>query len=264
MEFSSDFDLMQALKDFDSNATDLLEKQQGLICPSISLQENSLNSDLPPLNLSEEVCEFTSAKSSRDNQPSATEKELVSDQLHGSNYYKFYALNTTSDERPQHSIAAVHSKLEVAVSTDAVNTPVLNTPSETTSITKRRCESALVDAGDVTITAVNHIDRSEGNDSPTPPVKRGTRGQLAYDTQQVDARTARRLLVNRASAARSQRRRAARVREAEAAVVRSELENAALRAQLAAAVRFIEQLGHVLPSSQSTALALPSSPSRQR
>ena len=81
----------------------------------------------------------------------------------------------------------------------------------------------------------------------TPPVRRGKRGQLAYDTQQLDARKARRLLSNRASAARSQQRRAERAREAEAALARSRAENVKLQEQLAAALRIIEQLGYSAP-----------------
>ena len=93
--------------------------------------------------------------------------------------------------------------------------------------------------------------------STAPPVTRGTRGQLAYDTQQVDARTARRLLGNRASAARSRERRVERVREAEAALAQSEQEKAGLRAQLAVALGFIEQLGHAPPpAALDPALAL--------
>ena len=60
------------------------------------------------------------------------------------------------------------------------------------------------------------------------------RGQLAYDTQQLDPRKAARLLRNRASAARSLRRRAERAREAEAALARSRAENVTLQEQLAA------------------------------
>ena len=81
----------------------------------------------------------------------------------------------------------------------------------------------------------------------TPPVTRGARGQLAYDTQQLDAPRARRLQSNRASAARSQRRRAERAREAEAALARSRAENVKLQEQLAAALRIIEQLGFSAP-----------------
>ena len=104
-----------------------------------------------------------------------------------------------------------------------------------------------------------------------PPVRRGARGQLAYDTQQLDARKARRLLGNRASAARSQRRRAERAREAEAALARSRAENVTLQEQLAAALRIIEQLGYSAPFAalpamefdldSLPALELPPSPS---
>ena len=79
------------------------------------------------------------------------------------------------------------------------------------------------------------------------PVTRGARGHLAYDTQQLDARTARRMLGNRASAKLSQRRRLERVQKAEAALERCAAENAALRVRLAAALGFIEQLGHPAP-----------------
>ena len=80
-----------------------------------------------------------------------------------------------------------------------------------------------------------------------PPVTRGKRGQLSYDTQQLDPRKAARLLSNRASAAQSQQRRAERAREAEAALARSRAENVMLQEQLAAALRIIEQLGHSAP-----------------
>ena len=79
------------------------------------------------------------------------------------------------------------------------------------------------------------------------PVTRGARGQLAYDTQQLDARTAQRMLGNRASAKLSQRRRLERVQKVEAALERCAAENAALRVRLAAALGFIEQLGHPAP-----------------
>ena len=79
------------------------------------------------------------------------------------------------------------------------------------------------------------------------PVTRGARGQLAYDTQQLDARTAQRLLGNRASAKLSQRRRLERVQKVEAALERCAAENALLRVRLAAALGFIEQLGHPAP-----------------
>ena len=79
------------------------------------------------------------------------------------------------------------------------------------------------------------------------PVTRSARGQLAYDTQQLDARTARRLLGNRASAKLSQRRRLERVQKVEAALERCAAENAELRVRLAAALGFIEQLGHPAP-----------------
>ena len=79
------------------------------------------------------------------------------------------------------------------------------------------------------------------------PVTRGARGQLAYDTQQLDARTAQRLLGNRASAKLSQRRRLERVQKVEAALERCAAENAELRVRLAAALGFIEQLGHPAP-----------------
>ena len=99
-----------------------------------------------------------------------------------------------------------------------------------------------------------------------PLVRRGKRGQLAYDTQQLDARKARRLLSNRASAARSQRRRAERARDAEAALARSSAENMRLQEQLPAAL-IIEQPGYsaplaALPATESLpALELSPSPS---
>ena len=82
-----------------------------------------------------------------------------------------------------------------------------------------------------------------------PPVTRGTRGQLAYDTQQVDSRTAWLLLYNRARAVRSQQLLSERARGAEAALARSLAEKAALEAQLAEVLRFIEQLGYSAPSA---------------
>ena len=82
-----------------------------------------------------------------------------------------------------------------------------------------------------------------------PPVTRGTRGQLAYDTQQVDSRTAWLLQYNRARAVRSQQLLSERARGAEAALARSLAEKAALEAQLAVVLRFIEQLGYSAPSA---------------
>ena len=79
------------------------------------------------------------------------------------------------------------------------------------------------------------------------PVTRGARGHLAYDTQQLDARTARRLLYNRTSAKLSHWRRLERVQNAESALERCAAENALLRVRLAAALGFIEQLGHPAP-----------------
>ena len=97
----------------------------------------------------------------------------------------------------------------------------------------------------------------EGGDGrSTPLVMRGSRGQLAYDTQHVDERTKRRLLGNRQSAARSQRRKTEHAREVEAALERIAADNSALQARLAAALCFIERLGY--PSS--LALVPPSSP----
>ena len=100
--------------------------------------------------------------------------------------------------------------------------------------------------------------------STSPPVTRGARGALAYDTQQVDARTARRLLGNRASAARSRERRNELVKKAEEALARSAAENAELRAQLEEAVRFIEQLGYSPPKSLSVSRPSPAIAGRQR
>ena len=100
---------------------------------------------------------------------------------------------------------------------------------------------------------------------PAPPVTRGSRGQLAYDTQRMDAQTAKRLLGNRASAARAQQRRTKRLQEVEAALEQSKVENAALRAQLALAQSFIEQLGPGVPPPTPLSPTLPSlSPPRQR
>ena len=79
------------------------------------------------------------------------------------------------------------------------------------------------------------------------PVTRGARGQLAYDTQQLDPRTAQRLLGNRASAKLSQRRRFERVQRAEAALERCAAENAQLRVRLAEALGLLERLGHPAP-----------------
>ena len=82
-----------------------------------------------------------------------------------------------------------------------------------------------------------------------PPVTRDSRGQLAYDTQQVDSRTAWLLQYNRARAVRSQQLLSERARGAEAALARSLAEKAALEAQLAEVLRFIEQLGYSAPSA---------------
>ena len=81
-----------------------------------------------------------------------------------------------------------------------------------------------------------------------PPVTRDSRGQLAYDTLQIDSRTAW-LLYNRARAVRSQQLLSERVWGAEAALARSLAEKAALEAQLAVVLRFIEQLGYSAPSA---------------
>ena len=81
-----------------------------------------------------------------------------------------------------------------------------------------------------------------------PPVTRDSRGQLAYDTLQIDSRTAW-LLYNRARAVRSQQLLSERARGAEAALARSLAEKAALEAQLAEVLRFIEQLGYSAPSA---------------
>ena len=100
---------------------------------------------------------------------------------------------------------------------------------------------------------------------PAPPVTRGLRGQLAYDTQRMDAQTAKRLLGNRASAARAQLRRTKRLQEVEAELERCKAENAELRAQLGLAQRFIEQLGLGVPQPTPLSPTLQSlSPARQR
>ena len=94
---------------------------------------------------------------------------------------------------------------------------------------------------------------------------RGLRGQLAYDTQRMDAQTAKRLLGNRASAARAQLRRTKRLQEVEAELERCKAENAELRAQLGLAQRFIEQLGLGVPQPTPLSPTLQSlSPARQR
>ena len=80
-------------------------------------------------------------------------------------------------------------------------------------------------------------DKSKYISSLQPPMTRGMRHQLDYHTPRIESRKA---TGNRVGVARSQRRRLERVRETEAAVVQSEAHNAALRSQLAAAVRFIE------------------------
>ena len=94
----------------------------------------------------------------------------------------------------------------------------------------------------------NEICRGDGRSDDISgresPMTRGARDQL----QRMDAPTMRRL-GNRAGAARLRRRRMELVRETEAAVVQSDAQNAALRAQLAAALRFIEQLGYSVPAA---------------
>ena len=89
-------------------------------------------------------------------------------------------------------------------------------------------------------------DKSKNMSSLQPPTTRGMRHQLDYNTPRIESRKA---LGNRGGVARSQRRRVERVRETEAAVVQSEAHNAALRAQLAAALRFIQHLGYSVPAS---------------
>ena len=79
--------------------------------------------------------------------------------------------------------------------------------------------------------------------SAAPPVTRGSRGQLAYDTEQLDERTRRRLLGNRESARRAGERRRERTRCAEEALARCKAENEALRGHLAAALELIGALG---------------------
>ena len=72
---------------------------------------------------------------------------------------------------------------------------------------------------------------------------------VTLDKLQVDSRTAWLLLYNRARAVRSQQLLSERARGAEAALARSLAEKAALEAQLAVVLRFIEQLGYSAPSA---------------
>ena len=81
-----------------------------------------------------------------------------------------------------------------------------------------------------------------------PPVTRGARGQLSYDTQQMDERAAKRLLDNRSSARRARERRLEHVRQAEEALRRCAAENAALRVHLGAALRLIAEMSQPSPS----------------
>ena len=132
-----------------------------------------------------------------------------------------------------------------ATAHDFVSAP----PSTTTQIAQQTHASLVPTPtiGNTTTSIASHVAVRSGPAASAPPVTRVARGQLAYDTQRIDARTARRLLGNRASAARSQQRRADRLRKVEAALARSFAENKALREQLEAALRMIKQLGHSAP-----------------
>ena len=126
----------------------------------------------------------------------------------------------------------------------------VSTFSSTTTQIAQQTHASLVPTpttGTTTTSIASHVGVHSGPAASAPPVTRVARGQLAYDTQRIDARTARRLLGNRAGAARSQQRRADRVREVEAALARSFAENKALREQLEATLRIIKQLGHPAP-----------------
>ena len=126
----------------------------------------------------------------------------------------------------------------------------VSAPSSTTTQIAQQTHASLVPTpttGTTTTSIASHVGVHSGPAASAPPLTRVARGQLAYDTQRIDARTARRLLGNRASAARSQQRRADRVREVEAALARSFAENKALREQLEATLRIIKQLGHPAP-----------------
>ena len=77
--------------------------------------------------------------------------------------------------------------------------------------------------------------------APPLPVTRGARGQLAYDAALADDGRRRQLLRNRESARRSRLRRGRERRLAEEALARGATENAGLRAELAAALRWIAE-----------------------
>ena len=71
---------------------------------------------------------------------------------------------------------------------------------------------------------------------------RGTRGQLSYDTANMDERRRRQLLTNRETARRAGERRQERRRSEQEALARCAAENAVLRAQLAAALRRVAEI----------------------
>ena len=126
----------------------------------------------------------------------------------------------------------------------------VSAPPRTTTRIAQQTHASLVPTptiGTTTTSIASHVGIRCGPAASAPPVTRVARGQLAYDTQRIDARTARRLLGNRASAARSQQRRADRLRKVEEALARSFAENKALREQLEAALRMIKKLGHSAP-----------------
>ena len=166
-------------------------------------------------------------------------------------------LNGTLMGGMQHT-AAIHQYCD-STPASMLQTPAVPLHAPNNVVNKKRART--VASPSATMLADNAGSSTEsgeegGDGRSTPPVMRGSRGQLAYDTQHMDERTKRRLLGNRESAARSQRRKTEHAREVEAALERIAADNSALQARLAAALCFIERLGY--PSS--LALVPPSSP----
>ena len=201
------------------------------------LADNILKPCIQPFCASEKVCveiqESTPAENGHKDQALQTSQPPVSSDLR--NPTSSFA---TSVSHPSTKPSASHDgtpALIVSASPDVVMT-----------IIKRRGNQDLVDVskGGATVglnESCSSDDKNKNISSLQPPMTRGIRHQLDYHTPRIESRKA---LGHRGGAARTQRQRLERVLETEAAVVQSEAHNAALRSQLAAAVRFIEHLGY--------------------
>ena len=159
--------------------------------------------------------------------------------------------NDSATQQPQqafdHNVVIAHLPPQPYFSSTIDYGPSPNAPTTNLiwpTIGLPTCQSTAYSGGSSTSTSrcsSNSNSTRSGGSSPLP-VMRGTRGQLSYDTANMDERRRRQLLTNRETARRAGERRQERRRSEQEALARCAAENAVLRAQLAAALRRVAEI----------------------